>query len=103
MKGGGRLHPKSRSGSTSLAGVAREIAAWLGYVDPKHEDGELIQQNTKGALRATEAWIDGRHAVSDTDHSAEGHSSGAKSWVRGWQSLVDSYPPKSSNDPAMAI
>ena len=39
-KGGERLHPKSGSGSTSLAGFAREIAAWVGYVDPKHETGK---------------------------------------------------------------
>ena len=41
---------------------ARDIAVWLGYVDPKHEAGKLIQQITKGALRATEVWTDGRHA-----------------------------------------
>ena len=34
-----RLYPKSWSDSTSLAGFAREIAAWLGYVDPRHTDG----------------------------------------------------------------
>ena len=30
--------------------------------DPKHEAGKLMQQITKGTLRATEAWTDGRHA-----------------------------------------
>ena len=63
LKDGERLYPKSWSGSTSLAGFAREIAAWLGYADPKHEAGKLIQQITKGRLRATEAWIDGRQQV----------------------------------------
>ena len=43
----------------------REIAAWLGYVDPKHEAGKLIQRMTKETLRATEAWTDGRHAEDD--------------------------------------
>ena len=39
---------------TPLGGCAREVAAWLGYVDPKHEAGRLMQQITNGALRATE-------------------------------------------------
>ena len=37
----------------------------LGYVDPKHEAGKLTQRITKGPLRATEAWTDGRHAEDD--------------------------------------
>ena len=45
---GERLYLKSWSGSTSLVGFVREIAAWLGYVDPKHEAGKIIQQKTKG-------------------------------------------------------
>ena len=64
-KDGERLYPKSWSGSTSLSGFAHEIAAWLGYVDPKHEAGKLIQQITKGTVWATEAWTDGRHAGDD--------------------------------------
>ena len=63
VKGAERLFPKSWSGSMFLAGFAREIAAWLGYVGPKHDAGKLIQQTTKGTLWATEAWTDGRHAV----------------------------------------
>ena len=31
----------------------------------KHEAGKLIQPITKGSLRATEAWTDGRHAADD--------------------------------------
>ena len=65
FKDGERLYPKSWSGSTSLSGFAHEIGAWLGYVDPKHEAGKLIQQITKGTLWATEAWTDGRHAEDD--------------------------------------
>ena len=65
LKEGERHFPKSWSGSTSLAGFAREVAEWLEYVDPKHEAGKLIQQITKGTLRATEAWTDGRHAADD--------------------------------------
>ena len=107
LKDGERLHPKSWSGSTPLGGFAREVAAWLGYVDPKHEAGKLIQRITKGTLRATEAWTDGRHAEDDKHveldfelavalaNATEGaarstvlkdHSSGAKSWVRGMAS-----------------
>ena len=41
------------------------VAAWPGYVDPKHEAGKLIQRTMKGTLRATEAWTDGRHAEHD--------------------------------------
>ena len=33
--------------------------------DPKHEAGKMIQQITKGTLRTTEAWTDGRHAEDD--------------------------------------
>ena len=67
----------------------------------------MTQQVTRGTLRATEAWTDGRHAADDKHvelnyelavalatvtegcskvHSSEGHSSGAKSRVRGMAS-----------------
>ena len=65
LKDGERLYPKSWSGNTPLGGLAREVAASLGYVDPKHEAGKLIQRITKGTLRATEAWTDGRYAEGD--------------------------------------
>ena len=48
-----------------LEGSHAGVAAWLGYVDPKHEAGKLIQRITKGTFRATEAWTDGRHAEDD--------------------------------------
>ena len=48
LKDGERLYLKSRSGSASLKGFAREVAAWLGYVDPKHEAGKMTQRITKG-------------------------------------------------------
>ena len=48
-----------------LGGFAREVAAWLGYVDLKHGAGKLIQRITKGTHRATEAWTDGRQAEDD--------------------------------------
>ena len=72
------------------------------------QTAELIQRVTKGTLRATEAWTDGRHAEHDKHleldyelavalaprdgwcsevHSVDGHSSGAKSWVRGMASI----------------
>ena len=58
LKDGERLYPKSCSDSTPLGG----IAAWLGYVDPKHEAGNLIQHIAKGTLKSTEARTDGRHS-----------------------------------------
>ena len=64
LKDGERLCPKSWSDNTPFGGLAREVAAWLGFVDPKHE-GKLIQRITKGTVRATEAWIDGRYAEDD--------------------------------------
>ena len=105
LKDGERLYPKSWSGNT-LGGLAREVAAWLGYVDPKHEAVKLIQRITKGTLRATETWTDGRYAEDDKhaelDHelavvlanAAEGPARAtvlkvtqtAESWVRGMAS-----------------
>ena len=57
--------PEELVGQHTSRRFAREVAAWLGHVDPKHEAGKLIQRITKGALRATEAWTDGRHAEDD--------------------------------------
>ena len=65
LKDGERLCPKSRSGSTPVGGFAREVVAWLWYIDPDHVAGKLIQRITKGTLSATEAWTDGRHAEND--------------------------------------
>ena len=111
-------------GSTSLAGFPREIAACLGYVDPKHEAAKLIRQITKVTLRATAAWTDGRHAVDDKyvelDNelavalaSATEDAAGStvlkvtqvkpSHGVVAWQALVDGYAPKTSNDPAVAL
>ena len=104
-------------------GVAREVAAWLGY-DPKHEGGKLMQRITKGTLSATEVWTDGRHAEDDKRGElvyelvapATGTEEGAaRSTVLkvtpmepshafvAWQALVDGFAPKSSNDPAFAL
>ena len=124
MKDGKQLYPKSWSGSTSLEGFAREVAAWLGCVNPKHVADILIQQITKGTLRATEAWTDGRHAAHDKcvelDYElavalANATEGAARSTVLkvtqvepsqrfvAWQALVDGYVPKPSNDPAKAL
>ena len=121
---GERLYPKSWSDSTSLAVFARGIAAWLGYADPKHESGKLIHQITKGTLRATEAWTDGRHDVDDkyveldcerTMALASVTEGAARCTVLNvtevepsqgfvaWQALVDGYARKSSNDLAKAL
>ena len=48
LKDGERPYPKSWSGNTPIGGLAREVAAWLGCVDPKHEGGKLIQRIAKG-------------------------------------------------------
>ena len=60
LKDGKRIHPKSWSDSTSLARFACEIAAWLRYVDPKHETGKFKQEITEGTFRASEASTDWR-------------------------------------------
>ena len=119
-----RFHPKSWSGNTPIGGLAREVAAWLGYVDPTHEAGKLIQRITKGTLRATEAWTDGRHAEDDKHveldfelavalaNVTEGAARATVLRVtqaepsHGFlarQALVDDSAPKSSNDPAKAL
>ena len=65
LKDGERLCPKSWSGNAPLGRLSREVAAWLGCVDPKHEAEKRIQWITKMTLRATEAWTDGRYAEDD--------------------------------------
>ena len=104
--------------------LAREVAAWLGYVDPKHEAEKLVQRITSGTLRATEAWTDGRYAEADKhvelDYelavalaiATEG-AARATVWKvtqtepsHGFvarQALVDGYASKSSNDSAIAL
>ena len=102
-------------------GLAREVAAWLVYVDLKHEAGKLIQRITKETLGAIEAWTDGRHAEDDKyvelDYEsavalANATEGAAMSTVLkdtqvepchgfvAWHALVDGYAPKSSNDPS---
>ena len=112
------------SGSTPIGGFAREVAAWLGYVDLKHEAGKLIQRITKGVHRATEAWTDCRYAEDDKHveldyelavalaNATEGAARPTLPRITqtepshgfvGWQALVDRSAPKSSNDPAIAL
>ena len=122
LKDGERLYPKSWSGNTPPGGLAREVAE--GYVDPKYEAGKFIQRITKGTLRATEVWIDGRYAEDDkyvglhyelavalanvTEGAARAtvlkvtQTEPSHGFVA-WQALVDGYAPKSSNDPATAL
>ena len=112
--------PKSCPGSTSLPGFAREIAAWLGYVDPKHEAVKLIQI-TKGTLKArrgllvvtlqttsTWDWMDCELAVA-LAIVTEGAAGSTvlkltqvepSHWFAAWQAPVDGYVPKSSKDPS---
>ena len=117
LQDGERLYPKSWSGTILLAGFAREITARRGYVDPKHEAGTLTQEITKGTLRATEAWTDGRHTADDKNDELEYElavtlanvtEGAARCTVLkvnkvepshgfvAWQALVDGYVPKSS-------
>ena len=114
MTDGERLHPKRWLGNTPLGGLAREVAAWLAYVDPKHEVWKLVQRNTKGALRATETWTDRRYAEDDKDveldcelavalaNATEGAARATVLRITqtepshgfvAWQALVDGYAP----------
>ena len=84
----------------------------------------MIQRTTKGTLRATEAWTDGRHAEDHKhveldfeqavalDKVTEGPARATVLKVTqtepscgfvAWQALVSGYAPKSSNDPAIAL
>ena len=108
----GERRQKNWSGSTPLGGFAREVAARLGCIDPKHE---------AGTLRATEAWTDFRHANDDKYVAldrvalASATEGAARSTVLkvtpvepshrfvAWQALVDGHAPKSSNEPAIAL
>ena len=118
LKDGERLYPKSWSSTTPLGGFAREVAAWLGYIDPTHEAGKLIQRITKGrsdCVRLTAATLkttnyvelDYELAVAQArrskSHGPEGHSDGPSHGFVAWQALVDGYAPKSSNDPTIAL
>ena len=112
----GRLRLKDLA-ADQIGGFAREVAAWLGFFDPAHEAGKLIQQITKGTLRATEAWTDGRHAEDDKHVELDCELAVALATVTedaarakvlritqtepshgfvAWQALVDVYAPKSS-------
>ena len=124
LKDGEQLYPKSWSGSTPIGGFAREVAAWLGCIDPTREAGKLIRRVTKGTLRVTEAWTDGRHAEDDKhvelDYEpavalANATEGAARATVlritqtepsHGFvarQALVGGHAPKLSNDPAIAL
>ena len=100
----------------------RSLHGWE-RVDPKHEAGKLIQQITKGTLRTTKAWTDGRHAADDKyveldcelavalANVTEGAARSAvlkvtqvePSHFVAWQALVDGQAPKSSKDRATAL
>ena len=90
----------------------------------RSEAGKLIQRITKGTLRATEAWTDGRYAEDDKyieldyelavalGNVTEGAARATVLKVTqtetshgfvAWEALVDGYAPKSSNDPAIAL
>ena len=113
LKDGERLYPKSCPGCTSLAGFAREIAAWLGCVDPKHQAGKLTQQiGRDGRHAADDKYVDLVYELAVTvAHVTEGaarstvlkatHAQRSHGFVA-WQALVDGYAPLSSNDPATA-
>ena len=94
------LYPKSWLGSKPYAGFAREIAAWLWYIDPTRLGSDSANHDT---LSVTELWTDKRHDEDETyfeldyelavtltnvmegageGHSAQGHSNGAEHWFR---------------------
>ena len=123
LEHGERLYPKSWSGSTPLGGFAREVAAWLGHVDPKHEAGKLIPRITRGrserprrgplavTLKTTSMlhWtVSWRKLATVTEGAARStvlkvtEEEPSHGFVV-WQALVDGYAPKSSNDPATAL
>ena len=62
LKDGERLHPKSWSGSMPPGGFEREVAAWLGYVDPKHEAGKVNSPDHEGDAQSDRG-MDSRLAV----------------------------------------
>ena len=113
LKHGERLYPKSWSGNTLLGSLREE--------SPHGWDMSRI---TKGTLRATEAWTDGRYAEDDEHvgldcglaavlaNVTEGLARATVLKVTqtepshefvAWQALVDGHAPKSSNDPAIAL
>ena len=102
---------------------ARSLRGWDTSI-PTHEAGILIQRITKGTLRATEAWTDGRHAEDgrhiELDYelavalanATEGAARAAVLRITqtepshgfvAWQALVDGYAPMSSNALAIAL
>ena len=107
LKDGERLCPKNW-GSTPPGGFGREVAVWLGYVDPMHEAEKLIQQITKGTLRATEAWTDGRHPSDDmyvelNNELAVALANATEGAARSTGLRVTQVWSKTSNDPAVAL
>ena len=102
----------------TLAGFAREIAAWLEYVGPKNEAGKHIQRITKGTLWATGAWTDSRHDEDDKfveldyELATEGAARSTVPKVTqaepchafvALRALVGGDAPKSSNDSPVAL
>ena len=100
---------------------ARSLRGW-DFFD--REAGKLMQRITKGTLRATDAWTDGRHAEDDKHveldyelavalaNATEGAARATVLMITqtepsygfvAWQALVDNYAPKSSSDPATAL
>ena len=92
----------------------------MGYVDPNQEAGKLIQQITKGTVRATEARraVDDKYVELDCDLAvtlANVTEVAARSTVLkvtqmepshgfvAWQAPDDGYAPKSSNDPPTGL
>ena len=73
LKEGERLYPKSWSGSTPIGGFAREVAAWLGYIDPAHEAGKLIQRSRRERFERRRRGL----TVAIESHGLEDHSDGA--------------------------
>ena len=113
-----RLKDVERLGNTPLGGLRERLLQGWDMSTGSTRRGKLIQRITKGTLRATEAWTDGRYAEDDKyvepDYElavalANATEGAARSTVlkvtqtepsHGFvacQSLVDGYAPKSSN------
>ena len=105
LKDGERRYPKSWSGSTSLAGFAREsLDGWdmskatKALTDIRHPaDGKHIDLDFELALalaNVTEGAARSTFLKSTQVEPSHGFVA--------WQALVDGYAPESSNDPSAA-
>ena len=61
--------PRQKDGPKFCAcrtGQEARHSAWLGYIDPKHQAGDLSHRVTKGTATVTEVWTDNGHSEDET-------------------------------------